>query len=403
MMLRGYDAYEVTLGDEMRGERASLGRTLLDAESDLRIKANVIRAIEDCDLDSFPNDSVVAGYVRSYARYLSLDPEACYSRFCAESGFRSPGSALSGSDRSAQTGGLQAIMAAGSAFGTGLNQSRFAMTSGPVRLSARISLGGVTSAFALLALIVGLGYGGYGLLQDIQRVRVAPLPEAPDVVAEAPMINAPLIDSGLVRRPDADAYLGDGVLASIAPADLPPPTLPARDGPISAIDPATSGVFREISEQSAIYSSAHSDGPGRDVYARDKAIFAARADAAQREAAAVPSGPPTIVIHATDTAWIRVNDGEAAIIYEGTLTAGSQFEIPSRVNTPLLRTGNAGAVYVLVGEAAYGPVGGSGGVIKNLSLLAADIESHVPLAASGAIAAARADDRLQRAVAVANQ
>ena len=407
MKLRGYDEYEVTLGDEMRGERASLGRTLIDAESDLRIRTNIIRAIEDCDLDGFPNDSVVAGYVRSYARYLGLDPEACYSRFCAESGFRSPVSALGGFDRPAQSGGLKEIVVAGAALGTGLTQSRFAVRSGPVRMSARFSLGGITSVFAMLGLIVGLGYGGYGLLQDIQRVRVAPLSEAPEVVVEAPIINAPSIEVGLLRRPDADAYQGDGVLAAAAPADLP--TRNTRDGPISAIDPATSGVFRD-SDPSLPVALAEA-APG--VSAEDAAIFLARADrvpslaapanAIQVAAAAVASGPPRVIIHATDAAWIRVNDGAAAVIYEGILTAGSRFEIPDRVANPLLRTGNAGAVYLLVNGAAYGPVGGSGGVISNLSLRAADVESRIPEASAEAIGAAPGDDTLQRAEAVVRQ
>ena len=90
MELRGFDSYPIMLGDEMRGERASLGKSLEDAERDLRIKKRMIVAIENCDLEGFPNRSVVAGYVRSYARYLGMDPEDCYQRFCAESGYQSP-------------------------------------------------------------------------------------------------------------------------------------------------------------------------------------------------------------------------------------------------------------------------------------------------------------------------
>ena len=94
MELRGFDSYDVSLGDEMRGERASLGKSLEDAERDMRIKAPIIHAIEACDLDGFPNPSVISGYVRSYARYLGMDPEMCFARFCEESGYVSP-SALS--------------------------------------------------------------------------------------------------------------------------------------------------------------------------------------------------------------------------------------------------------------------------------------------------------------------
>ncbi|MHA1527420.1 MAG: helix-turn-helix domain-containing protein [Alphaproteobacteria bacterium] len=407
MRLRGYDEYEVTLGDEMRGERASLGKTLLDAEYDLRIKADVIRAIEDCDLDGFPNDSVVAGYVRSYARYLGLDREDCYRRFCLESGFRSPVSALAGFEGPAQSGGgMHNIIVAGAALGSGLTQSRFAVKSAPARLSARISLGGLTSALAMLGLIAGLGYGGYALLQDIQRVGFAPLPEAPEVVAKAPLISPPALEGGLLRRPDANAYQGDGVLAAIAPAELPPPALPARDGPISAIDPATSGLFRDRD-----HDPAYSNGPAmaeEELSAEDEAIFAAVADAkpvkAETMVAAVaPAGPPKVIIHATDAAWIRVRDGDAAVIFEGTLAAGERFEIPARFTEPVLRAGNAGALYVLVDGAPYGPVGSSDRVVKNLSLRAADIERRIPQASAAAIGIVPGDDSQQRAEAVLPQ
>ncbi len=401
MRLRGYDEYEVTLGDEMRGERASLGKTLLDAELDLRIRANIIRAIEDCDLDGFPNDSVVAGYVRSYARYLDLNPDDCYQRFCAESGFTSPVSALGGLDRLPQTGGLHNIVAAGAAMGAGLSQSRFAAMSAWAGFKARVSLGGVTSVVALLALIGGLGYGGYSLLQSIQRVGFAPLPEAPEVVAKAPLIAQPSIDSGLLRRPDANVYQGDGVLAAITPAELPPPALPTRDGPISAIDPATSGIFRDRHPVLANYTSP---GSGEGIVAEDELTFPAVAGAEPGPAAGTASsGPPIVIIHAADTAWIRVRDDDDAVIFEGILDAGDRFRVPPRTGAPVLRAGNAGAVFILVNGAPYGPIGDSGQVLKNLSLLAADIKSKIPEADAGAIVAVPDSGGLQPAVAVLPQ
>ena len=47
--VRGFDAYPLRLGDIMRGERATLGKSLLDVQRDLRIKATYIAAIENCD------------------------------------------------------------------------------------------------------------------------------------------------------------------------------------------------------------------------------------------------------------------------------------------------------------------------------------------------------------------
>ena len=45
--LKGFDDFEVSLGDMMRGERATLGKSLLDVQRDLRIKAPYIVAIEN--------------------------------------------------------------------------------------------------------------------------------------------------------------------------------------------------------------------------------------------------------------------------------------------------------------------------------------------------------------------
>ena len=83
----GQSPFEFSLGDELRGERATLGKTLLDIQRDLRIKAAYIAAIEDARPEVFPNPSFIAGYVRSYARYLGLDPDEVFQRFCRESGF----------------------------------------------------------------------------------------------------------------------------------------------------------------------------------------------------------------------------------------------------------------------------------------------------------------------------
>ena len=87
--VNGFDSYTLLLGEELRGERATFGKSLLQVQKDLKIKAAYISAIENCDLDAFPNKGFVAGYVRSYARYLNLNPEEIYERFCAESHFSS--------------------------------------------------------------------------------------------------------------------------------------------------------------------------------------------------------------------------------------------------------------------------------------------------------------------------
>jgi hypothetical protein len=47
---KGFDDFELRLGDLMRGERATLGKSLLDVQRELKIKATYIAAIENADV-----------------------------------------------------------------------------------------------------------------------------------------------------------------------------------------------------------------------------------------------------------------------------------------------------------------------------------------------------------------
>ena len=390
MELRGFDSYEISLGDEMRGERASMGKSLEDAERELRIKARMIVAIEDCDLTGFTNQSVIAGYVRSYARYLGMDPEDCYRRFCEESGYKSPAALMS---TSGDGSGFRSLKKAAvtSRVGSQLGDSRFAAPPSRNRFHARISLGAVTSGLALIALIAGLSYGGYALLQDIQRVGFAPLPEAPAVVAQAPEIGAPTLgapdlaapDLGAperIIRPTARDYEGGGALA----AALPPPDMalaprPRRDGPISAIDPNRASVFVRTEPEPQI--------------AIDIADITTYVDTAVAESGgAGPAAPKQIqrgiVLLASGLAWIKISERDNSTIWQGTLKPGDEYRLPEQVVEPTMRSGDAGNTYVILDGVAYGPLGASGRVAKNISLVADDIRGNLPRAEIETIRAA---------------
>src|SRR5574343_1936567 len=75
---KGFDDFDMRLGDLMRGERATMGKSLLDVQRDLKIKATYIAAIENCDVSAFETPGFIAGFVRSYARYLGMDPDHAF-------------------------------------------------------------------------------------------------------------------------------------------------------------------------------------------------------------------------------------------------------------------------------------------------------------------------------------
>ena len=373
MELRGFDSYDISLGDEMRGERASLGKSLEQAEADLRIKSKLIVAIESCDLEGFPNQSVIAGYVRSYARYLGMDAEDCYRRFCMESGYESPSALQSSTGRFAggkMSGGIV------SAVGAEISQSRFAAPPTTNRFRARISLGALTSSAALIALVAGLGYGGYALLQDIQRVGIAPLPEAPSVVADAPDISFPEIDMQALQKPQAGDYRGGGALArAVAPGQLSQLDIQRRDGPISAINPETAGMFARLQQQNAPVFDTPDDG----------LMLAAAERTSEIETQTVDDAPEMkgISLVFKEEAWIRIRESNNTTLFEGTYAAGDSILLPARLEAPRLRAGNAGGIFVYIDGVPYGPVGRSGSVAPNVSLLAEDVRNSMPQATDG--------------------
>jgi len=93
-MYQEFDDFEVTLGDIMRGERATRGKSITDVRLELRLPKSYILAIENGDLSAFRCPKFVPDYLKfvpdyiySYAHYLGLDPSQAFSAFCRETGF----------------------------------------------------------------------------------------------------------------------------------------------------------------------------------------------------------------------------------------------------------------------------------------------------------------------------
>jgi len=178
---RGFDAFELRLGDVMRGERATMGKSLLDVERELRIKASYVAAIENCDPDAFDTPGFIPGYVRSYARYLNMDPDKAFEGFCAESGF----STAHGMSAEASSRRKSDLVAAPLTRGS----DPFAGSATPFlpaseSMLSRIEPGAIGSALVLVGLIAAIGYGGWSVLHEVQRVTFAPVENTPDVLAD---------------------------------------------------------------------------------------------------------------------------------------------------------------------------------------------------------------------------
>ncbi len=358
--LGGFDSYELKLGDMLRGERATMGKSLLDVQRDLRIKAAYISAIENCDPSVFPNPGFVAGYVRSYARYLKLDPEDIFRAFCTESGF----TGVNADVRPARTGGGTTRVLAGPALAGKDDAILKAVPMGGIKPSvfSEISLSAVGSVLVLALLVGGLGYGGYRVVNAIQTVEIAPVNQTPVALDDLELADtAPATEAGAeLVTASAEQVARDNDLARLyQPRELEIPVVATRDGPIAEIDPDTVGTVKLPSEETPEFAEI------AEIY-----------DPVVRE---VPT-PPTVNVIAEQPAWVRVYLADGSILFEKILDKGEAYELPLDVEAPLLRAGNAGAVYLLVDGRAFGPVGKGANVVKQVSLVPDDITSTQTLA-----------------------
>lgn len=359
---RGFDSFEMRLGDEMRGERATLGKSLMDVQRELRIKASYIAAIENADLTAFDSQSFVAGYVRSYARYLNMDPEIVFARFCEESGFGgisalkpmeseitrrdAPGLAVIPRRKTAkQAQPIDPLMGAGNPF---------ANKATPV--FAGFEPGALGSLAVLAMLVGGIGYGGWTLVQEIQRVNVAPVEQAPELVAELDPLAPTVTQADAPQVAGVDVPTTEALSRLYRPQALDAPILTARDAPIATISPRSTGAL-------AAFEPAGLNGPDADASSQiASAVNGALSEALGETApGATPprvlaTVPDAVVIVAASNAWVRVRTADGEELLQRNLAAGETFEIPPSDAPVSLRTGNTGAVYFSVAGQTYGPI-----------------------------------------------
>lgn len=345
---KGFDDFDLRLGDLMRGERATLGKSLLDVQRELKIKATYIAAIEHADISAFETPGFIAGYVRSYARYLGMEPEATFARFCQEANF-TPAHGMSAAASAPTLVAKRAQRAeAADPFisGSFIPKGRSALS--------QLEPGAVGSFAVLIALIGALGYGGWSVLQEVQRVQLAPVNEAPSVVAELdPLGNvsgaAPLVRSA--PAPTQTASADDSTADRVArPEALDVPVMVPRDGPIAAIRPDETGVIATGPAMAVASADPQAPvDPGSDVQV-------------------VADAAPAVEILAVRPSWVRVSGQDGTVLFEKILDAGERYVVPALEQAPVLRAGNSGSVYFTVGGKTYGPAAPGAAVVKNLAL-----------------------------------
>ena len=383
----GFDDFELKLGDVMRGERATLGKSLLDVQRELRIRASSIAAIENCDITAFDTPSFIAGYVRSYAKYLGMDPDWTFRRFCEESGYEpTHGMAPAASGPKPQRRPSDPVEALASA--------RALFIPEPEPFWSRLEPRAIGSLAVLLLLVAGLGYGGYSVLQEVQKVRLSPVDQAPGVVtALDPVAEGAASGNRDQAIAAADLPQPEALDRLYRPQALDVPVVTARDTPIAAIDPRLA-VPAPAAQADSVEAAV-----AKALTAEELQQAALQFPADGQAVRTVAPDAPAVEILAARPAWVRVTSPDGTVILEKTMDAGERFALPTLEVAPVLRTGNSGAVYFAVNGRTYGPAAPGPQVVKNVELspdaltaafAAADLTRDPELAQMVALAAAPA-------------
>ncbi|HEY9039337.1 MAG TPA: helix-turn-helix domain-containing protein [Roseovarius sp.] len=376
---RGFDSFDLRLGDLMRGERATMGKSLLDVERELRIKASYVAAIENANPDAFDTPGFIPGYVRSYARYLGMDPDHAFVAFCKESGF-STAHGMSAAASSVRRSDAPLPRAAGR------GDARLTAPSMPYlpaseSILSRIEPGAIGSVAVLIALISAIGYGGWSVLNEVQRVQVSPVENTPDVLADLDPLADARTGSRTAAGEDATSDMiaaGAGIASPESdtldrlyrPEALDLPVLIARDGPISTLDPMQGGTLVGAVQPSVSQPSATQPNATRAIAealtVQPNTIDAVIASVVSPQVVEAPMTGVQMV--AVRPAWVRVRASDGSVIYEGIMNAGDTYDVPQTEVPPTLRVGESGAIYFKVAGQHYGPAGPRGAVTSSLAL-----------------------------------
>lgn len=372
--LKSFDDFELTLGDIMRGERATLGKSLLDVQRDIKIKADYLAAIEDTNLAAFETPGFIGGYVKSYARYLGMNPDWAYRCFCEESGF----SHVAGLDAQvfakppASKARPQAVRRCSDVGDAVLSRSPI-YAGKDTGAFGGIQAGAIGSLIVLAALMGGLGYGGWTLLQQIQRVTLAPIDAQLTVASDGQAQETAAL---VVENTPPTAEALDRLYR---PQALDTPVMVPRDGPIATLDPAGQGVFAgytptpefgDLPDQSAPEAAIAFIGP------MPQSVVVAELGETEIQVREAP--PPEVVLFARRPSWVRVRSADGTVLLEKILEPGDRYVLPETELAPTLRAGNSGSLFFAVNGQTLGPAGQGTSVAKNVVLSAASLtETYV--------------------------
>jgi hypothetical protein len=326
--------------------------------------------VEDSNPQIFDTPGFIAGYVRSYAKYLGMDPEKAFVLFCNESGFKPINGMDSKSALPNRSKEVNSFDNTKKRLPSGLNATSSSFIPLKESLLNKVDIKALFSSVVLVFFLGSLAYGFYNVVQKIQQVQISAVEQPPLLQSDLD----PLMTSTLTESSYGQNLVGNNSNYSriYRPQALDTPILERRDGPISGLNPDAIGTFGSVntvkSPVASILNSSIDAIPEREKIPELKLIKAV---------------PDRVQLLATEGVWMRIKDASGSILYEQIMNARSPFNIPSTEKAPVIdRAGNSGSLFFVVNGKLYGPAGEKSRTIKNITLSAKNIintyDLHTP-------------------------
>ena len=313
------------VGELLRDRRQELGYDLDAIGEALRIKPIYLAALEQGRVQDLPGPAYAMGFIRSYARLLDLDSERILESYRAESGDAHvrPDLAL------------------------------------PVPLDARSMPRGPILLVGLI--LAACGYGTWYYLSTGERgrpARVAAVPAELQSAVQGPAAALPAAAPAAPTGPAPAAASGAGAPAPEQRLGSAPPSPSGSPAPADS----AAGTLVANSASAALPRTAATAPPTSDDTARGPA---SAPPAGTPDAAAKAGGQ--IDIRAIADCWIQVRSSEdQSVIFSRVLKAGETYHVP-RAGL-ILRTGNAGALALVVDGKPAPALGGLGALRRDVVL-----------------------------------
>lgn len=309
---------ELTVGKRLQTAREARGLTIEDIAAEITVPQHYLLSIEQDRFDALPGQTYAVGFVRNYSRYLNLPAsdiiDALKQQF---------------------------------EFPKALDSHEIA--SGFVAPPRASVLPGFGSVFAGLSVVAAV-YVFWTISADGDSTSALP-PAFPGV--EGAARTSPAITRTVVAavQPNASVDAPDELQDSLQGAN-------AEAIKVSNIAPPKDQFAR--SAQKTLVAQI------KPAAARDPGLADVRQDGDTSNAGALAADD--VAIHVLEESWIEVRT-DSSVVFTGIKKPGDTITLPARTaQSARLTTGNAGGVWLSVGDWSSEIIGAPGRVRRNLDL-----------------------------------